>query len=109
MRELSMEKIAEPCLNQLFLKARTYSKWKDAPVSNEILQEVYDLMRLGPTNANCCPLRILFIRSKEAKERLNPHLDPGNVEKTMLAPVSAVLAYDLQFYEHLPYLFPFTD
>jgi len=65
-----MGKIAEDCLKQLFLDARTHNKWQDKPVSNELLKEVYDLMRLGPTSANCSPLRILFLRSKEAKERL---------------------------------------
>jgi len=104
-----MGKIAEPCLNQLFLNARTHNKWKNIPVPDELLQEVYNLMRLGPTSANCCPLRILFLRSKDVKERLKPHLAPGNVEKTMLAPATALLAYDLQFYEYLPKLYPFTD
>jgi len=104
-----MGKIAEDCLKQIFIDARTHNKWKDKPVSNELLQEVYDLMRLGPTSANCCPLRILFLRSKEAKERLKPHLSPGNVDKTMVAPATALIAYDLQFYDYLPELFPFAD
>ncbi len=104
-----MGKIAESCLKQLFLDARTYSKWQDRPVTLETLQDVYTLMRLGPTSANCTPLRILFLTSKAAKERLKPHLAPGNVEKTMLAPVTALLAYDLNFYKHLPYLYPFAD
>lgn len=104
-----MGKIAETCLSQIFYDARTHNKWQDKPVSNELLKEVYALMRLGPTSANCSPLRILFLRSKEAKERLKPHLSPGNVDKTMLAPATALLAYDLQFYEYLPQLFPFAD
>lgn len=104
-----MGKIAESCLKQLFLDARTHNTWQDRPVTLEILQDVYTLMRLGPTSANCAPLRILFLTSKEAKERLKPHLAPGNVEKTMLASVTALLAYDLNFYEHLPYLFPFAE
>jgi 3-hydroxypropanoate dehydrogenase len=104
-----MEKIADACLNQIFCEARTHNKWYDTPVPNELLQEIYNLMRFGPTSANCSPLRILFLRSKEAKERLKPHLDPGNVDKTMVAPVTALLAYDLQFYENLPSLFPFAD
>jgi 3-hydroxypropanoate dehydrogenase len=66
-------------------------------------------MRLGPTSANCSPLRIVFLTSQTAKERLRPHLDPGNLDKTMVAPATALLAYDLEFYEHLPYLFPFAD
>ena len=104
-----MGKIAEDCLKKIFHDARTHNKWKDKPVSNELLQEVYDLMRLGPTSANCSPLRILFLRSKEAKERLRPHLSPGNVDKTMVAPATALMAYDLQFYDYLPQLFPFAD
>lgn len=103
-----MVKIAEECLSQLFHNARTHNKWKDIPVPDEMLTEIYNLMRLGPTSANCSPLRIFFLRSQEAKERLRPHLDPGNVEKTMLAPAVALLAYDLEFYEHLPRLFPFA-
>lgn len=104
-----MGKIAVTCLEQVFYGARTHNKWYDKLVSHELLQEVYDLMRLGPTSANCSPLRILFLKSKEAKERLRPHLDPGNRDKTMAAPVTALLAYDLQFYEHLAYLYPFAE
>ena len=66
-------------------------------------------MRLGPTSANCSPTRILFLKTAEEKERLRPHLWSGNVDKAMLAPVTAILAYDLEFYEHLPYLFPFAE
>jgi len=104
-----MGKIAQDCLKQLFIDARTYGKWQDKDVTDEQLKDLYNLMRLGPTSANCCPLRILFLRSKESKERLRPHLDPGNLDKTMIAPVTTILAYDLQFYEHLPQLFPFAD
>lgn len=104
-----MGKISEDCLKQIFCDARTHNKWQDKAVSDERLQEVYDLMRLGPTSANCSPLRILLLKTKEAKERLKPHLAPGNVDKTMIAPATALLAFDLQFYEHLPYLFPFAD
>ena len=104
-----MGKIAEACLKQVFYDARTHNKWQNKPVSNELLQDIYNIMRLGPTSANCSPLRILFLRSKEAKERLRPHLSPGNVDKTMAAPATALMAYDLQFYELLPTLFPFAD
>src|ERR1700722_20078345 len=104
-----MGKIAEACLKQVFYDARTHNKWQNKPVSNELLQDIYNIMRLGPTSANCSPLRILFLRSKEAKERLRPHLSPGNEEKTMRAPATALMAYDLQFYELLPTLFPFAD
>lgn len=104
-----MGKFSEDCLKQIFHDARTHNKWQDKVVSEELLQEVYDLMRLGPTSANCSPLRIIFLKTKEAKERLKPHLDQGNVDKTMVAPATALLAFDLQFYEHLPYLFPFAN
>lgn len=104
-----MEKMSEACLEQIFYGARTHNKWHDKPVSDKLLQDVYDLARLGPTSANCSPLRILFLKSKEAKERLRPHLDAGNVDKTMVAPATALIAYDLDFYEKLPFLFPFAD
>lgn len=104
-----MNKISASCLEQIFYKARTHNKWYDQPISDEKLKEIYDLMRLGPTSANCSPLRIFFLKSKESKERLKPHLDPGNVEKTMVAPATALLAYDLKFYEYLPFLFPFAN
>ncbi|HUX78139.1 MAG TPA: malonic semialdehyde reductase [Alphaproteobacteria bacterium] len=104
-----MGKIAEDCLKQIFHEARTHNMWQDKPVSNELLQDVFDIMRLGPTSANCSPLRILYLKSKEAKERLRPHLSPGNVDKTMLAPATALLAYDLEFYDYLPQLFPFAE
>lgn len=104
-----MSKIEEACLKQIFLEARTHIKWKNKPVSDAHLEEIYRLMRLGPTSANCCPLRIFFLKTKESKERLKPHLIPGNVDKTLLAPVTAILAYDLDFYKKLPYLYPFID
>ena len=90
-----MGKVAEQCLKQLFYDARTHNKWQDKAVSHELLQEIYDIMRLGPTSANCSPLRIVFITSQTANERLKPHLDPGNIDKTMKAPATALLAYDL--------------
>jgi len=104
-----MSKLSEPCLEQIFYGARTHNKWRDKPIANNTLQDIYALMRLGPTSANCSPLRIFFLTSKEAKERLKPHLSPGNLEKTMAAPTTALLAYDLEFYEYLPALFPFAD
>lgn len=104
-----MDKIAEPCLEQIFYGARTHNKWRTKDVTDDKLQEIYALMRLGPTSANCSPLRILFLKSKEEKERLRPHLAEGNVDKTMAAPATALLAYDLEFYEYLPVLFPFSD
>jgi 3-hydroxypropanoate dehydrogenase len=104
-----MDTLQRDCLEQIFYGARTHNKWHDKPVTDEKLQEIYDLMRLGPTSANCSPLRLLFLKSKESKERLKPYLAPGNLDKTMLAPVTALIAYDLDFYEKLPYLFPYAD
>ncbi len=98
--------LREEALDQLFRQARTYNGWLDKPVSDETLRQLYDLMKWGPTSANCCPARILFLRTPEAKERLRPALSPGNVDKTMAAPVTAILAYDELFYEKLPVLFP---
>lgn len=96
-------------LDILFNKARTHTHWLDKPVDKALLERIYNLARMGPTSANCCPMRIEFVQSKEAKERLKPCLDEGNVTKTMTAPVTAIIAYDLEFYEKLPKLYPQTD
>ena len=101
--------IDEKALRQIFLDARSYNGWLDKPVSDECLRQIVDLMKMGPTSANCQPIRILFLKSKEAKERLKPHLMEGNVEKAMTAPVVAIFAHDLEFYERLPKYFPHTD
>ncbi len=93
----------------LFRTARTYNGWLDGDVEEELLHRIYDLMKMGPTSANCCPLRIVFVKSPEAKEKLKPALMDGNVEKTMAAPVTAIMVNDLEFYEHLPFLFPHAD
>jgi 3-hydroxypropanoate dehydrogenase len=93
-------------LDQLFLEARSHNKWRDEPVSDETLQQLYDLLKFGPTSANCSPARFLFLRSKDAKERLAPALSSGNLAKTMAAPVTVIVAYDPKFYEKLPKLFP---
>ena len=93
-------------LDILFRKARTHSAWLDKPVSDDLLRKIYDLMKWGPTSANGCPARILFVRTHEAKERLRPALAPGNVDKTMAAPVTAIFGYDLKFYEKMGELFP---
>lgn len=99
----------EGALEQLFLSARTYSRFRDEPLPAELLGRIYELARMGPTAANCLPLRVVYVVSPEAKERLRPCLSSGNVEKTMAAPATAILAYDLEFYEHLPRLFPHAD
>ena len=90
----------------LFREARSFGAWLDKPVSDETLRNVYDLMKWGPTSANSSPGRFVFLRTPAARERLRPALAPGNVEKTMSAPVTAIVAYDLKFYEKLPRLFP---
>jgi len=93
-------------MDLLFRQARTHSAWLDRPVSDATLRQLYELMRWGPTSANCCPARIFFLRTAQAKARLLPALSPGNVEKTRAAPVTAIIAYDLRFYDKLPRLFP---
>ena len=98
--------LSEDSLDILFRHARTHSAWLDEPVGDDVLRRIYDLMKWGPTSANSCPARILFLRTPSAKQRLLPALSSGNVEKTMKAPVTAILAYDLAFYEKMPKLFP---
>jgi len=93
-------------LDLLFREARTHNKWHEDTVSDETLHELYDLLKQGPTSANCSPARFLFLRTKEAKERLAPALSSGNLAKTMAAPVTVIVAYDPKFYERLPFLFP---
>ncbi len=100
------ERIAEQCLDIIFRNARTHNGWLAKPVTDETIREIYETMKWGPTSANGSPARFLFLRSKEAKERLRPALSPGNVEKTMSAPVTVIVAYDLRFYERMHKLFP---
>ena len=101
--------LSNQALDTLFRDARSHNGWQDTPVSDEQLSQIYDLMKMGPTAANACPARIVFIKSSEAKERLKPCLSEGNVEKSMSAPVVAVIGMDMEFYEQLPKLFPHTD
>jgi len=93
-------------LDLLFREARSQNKWTDEPVSDDTLREIFDILKMGPTSANSSPARFVFLRTKEAKERLAPALSSGNTEKTMTAPVVAIVAHDPLFYEHLPRLFP---
>ena len=93
-------------LDTLFREARTYSKWLPRPIADKTLHELWDVIKWAPTSANAEPARFAFLRSKESKERLRPALAPLNVEKTMTAPVTVIVAYDLRFYERLPKLFP---
>jgi len=96
-------------LDLIFRKARTHNAWLDRPVDDGLLRQVYELAKWGPTSANMSPMRIVFVKSREAKERLKPALDPGNVDKTMAAPVTAILGMDIHFHEELPKLFPHAD
>lgn len=93
----------------LFRTARTHNKFTDRPVPDEVLRHAWDLARMGPTSVNCQPARIVFVRSAAAKEKLKAALAPGNVDKTMSAPVTAIIGHDMEFYEKLPQLFPHTD
>lgn len=101
-----MDRLNDDALDLLFRKARTFTAWLDKPVSDDLLRQVYNLAKYGPTSANSSPARFVFLRSQKAKERLRPALAPGNVAKTMAAPVTVIIAYDLKFYEKLPTLFP---
>jgi len=103
---MSTHAINDEALDIIFRNARTQNKWLDKPVSNAMLMAIYDLMRWGPTSANNSPARIVFLTTAEAKDRLKPHLSEGNRAKTMSAPVTAIIGYDVDFHEHLPRLFP---
>jgi len=96
----------DAALDQLFREARTYNTWQNKPVGDETLRQVYELAKWGPTSANSNPARFVFLRSREAKERLKPALAPANVDKVMTAPVTVIIAYDLRFYEKMEKLFP---
>lgn len=101
-----MHRVNDEALDVLFRKARTHSAWLPKPVPDVLLRELYDVAKWGPTSANGSPARFVFLRSTAAKERLRPALAAGNVAKTMAAPVTVIVAYDLQFYEKFPKLFP---
>jgi 3-hydroxypropanoate dehydrogenase len=101
--------INDEALDIIFRKARTRNGWQKRDVSKALMQAVYDLMKWGPTSANCCPARFVFVVSKEGKARLSPHLAEANRAKTMAAPASVIIGYDMAFYEKLPELFPHTD
>jgi 3-hydroxypropanoate dehydrogenase len=93
-------------LDRVFHSARSQNGWLPTPVSDEQLRQLYDVMKWGPTSVNCSPARLVFVRTEEGKARLRDALAPGNVEKTMAAPVIAIVGYDTHFYEQLPQLFP---
>jgi len=96
-------------LDLLFRTARTHNGWQDKPVPESLLHELFDLAKMAPTSANCSPMRLVFVTTPEGKERLKPSLSAGNLEKTMAAPVIAIIAYDTKFYDELPRLFPHAD
>ena len=100
------EEIAQDSLDQIFLSARTHNRWLDKPIDEEKLRRLVDIMNIGPTSANTLPARIIFVKSDEAKQRLAPHLSEGNREKTLSAPVCAIIGYDLKFYENMSKTFP---
>lgn len=101
--------ISDDALDQLFRAARTQNAWQNNPVSQTLLHALYDLMRMGPTSANCSPARLVFITTAEGRERIKPFLAPNNVAKVMQAPVTVIIGHDLEFYEKLPQLFPHAD
>ncbi len=101
--------ISQQALDQLFREARTHSAWLPEPVPVELLRKAYELARLGPTSANASPARFVFLTTPGAKKLLKPALAPLNVEKTMAAPVTVIIAWDTEFHEHLPRLFPHAD
>ncbi len=104
-----MTALSDSALSQLFLDARTHNVFAPDPVSDADLKRIIDLAKMAPTSANQSPARFVFIRSPEAKARLKPALAAGNVDKTMSAPVTALIGYDLAFYKHMPFLFPHTN
>ena len=106
---MSDQALSDAALDTLFRQARSHNGWLERPVSDDQLRQIYELMKMGPTSANSCPARLLFVKSADAKARLKPCLAPGNVEKSMTAPVVAIVAMDLEFHEQLPRLFPHTD
>jgi len=97
--------VDDRALEVLFRNARTHNLFSDKPVSDDTLRRIHEIMKWGPTSANCQPMRVVFLRSKEGKEKLAPALSPTNLDKTMKAPVTAIIAFDLRFYEHLPRMF----
>ncbi len=102
-------RLSAAALDRLFREARTHNGWLKKPVPHTLLEEAVDLAKLGPTAVNASPFRVVFVETEEAKARLKPALSPGNVEKTMSAPVTAIVGHDLAFHDHLPRLFPHMD
>lgn len=101
-----MSTIDKAALHQLWLDARTHNRWQARPIADQVLKDIYDLLKWGPTSANCSPMRLVFVKSDAAKDKLVPCMAEANREKTRLAPATAIIAMDKAFYEHLPRLFP---
>jgi 3-hydroxypropanoate dehydrogenase len=101
--------LSSEALDVQFVTARTHRAWLDRPVSDDSLHKLYDLLKMGPTSTNCCPGRFVFVRSNEAKERLAPALNPANVDRTMSAPVTVIVATDTRYHERLTKLWPHDD
>jgi 3-hydroxypropanoate dehydrogenase len=101
--------LSDDALDLLFRNARTHNGWQAKPVDDTLLKQLVELVLLGPTSANSSPGRFVFVKSPEAKEKLRPALSAGNLEKTMAAPVTVIVAMDMAFHEHLPKLFPHVD
>jgi 3-hydroxypropanoate dehydrogenase len=105
----SIQQLNKNEIELILTKARSHYAWSDSPVSDELLHKIFDISKMGPTSMNTCPMRVVFVRSAEGKERLAKSLKPANVPKVTSAPVTAILAYDLEFWKHLPRLFPHED
>ena len=103
---MSHTQLDQAVIDQIFFDAHTHNAWQDKPVPDELLHRLHDTLRMGPTSANSCPARIVFVKSREAKEKLDPALMEGNRAKSMAAPVTAIIGYDLRFYERMGKLFP---
>lgn len=108
-RQFHDHALAAEALDQLFREARSYNDWLDKPVGDEQIHAIYDLLKMAPTSANMQPSRIVWVRSREAKERLAALASDGNKAKILAAPVTAIIGYDIDFHEELPWLFPHTD
>jgi 3-hydroxypropanoate dehydrogenase len=107
--DVAQERLSDEALDRIFREARTHNGWLERPVPHALLEEAVELAKLGPTAVNASPFRVVFVETPEAKQRLKVTLSPGNVDKTMAAPVTAIVGHDLAFHDHLPRLFPHAD
>ncbi len=107
--EADLDRLSDAALNRLFREARTHNGWLERPVPHALIEEAVDLAKLGPTAVNVSPFRMVFVETAEAKARLKPVRSPGNVDKTLAAPATAIVGYDLAFHDHLPRLFPHAN